>query len=196
MTYQLAQKMTRWFIQNCFLKEEDYDVYVYYIDSLLAKIFFYTEIAVAAIFLRMVPETLSYYWGFSTIRYTAGGFHAKTGKACAVISWITYFLSMIVIMSVAHLLSATLLVSSSLVLLIFSLAIVLRYAPMAHINKPVPPSKKARMKKICVGFQVVHMLITVLLFTQHGYIYAFSLALGDVLAALALLIAYYQKGDE
>ena len=100
MTYQLAQKMTRWFIQNCFLKEEDYDVYVYYIDSLLAKIFFYTEIAVAAIFLRMVPETLSYYWGFSTIRYTAGGFHAKTGKACAVISWITYFLSMIVIMSI------------------------------------------------------------------------------------------------
>ena len=189
MTYQLAQKMTRWFIQNCFLKEEDYDVYVYYIDSLLAKIFFYTEIVLAAIFLRMVPETLSYYWGFSTIRYTAGGFHAKTGKACAAISWITYFLSMIVIMSVAHLLSATLLVSSSLVLLIFSLAIVLRYAPMAHI-------KKARMKKICVGFQVVHMLITVLLFTQHGYIYAFSLALGDALAALALLIAYYQKGDE
>ena len=83
MTYQLAQKMTHWFIQNNFLKEEEYDVYVYYIDSLLAKVFFYTEIVLVAILLRMLPETISYYWGFSTIRYTAGGFHAKTDKACA-----------------------------------------------------------------------------------------------------------------
>lgn len=196
MTYQLAQKMTHWFIQNNFLKEEEYDVYVYYIDSLLAKVFFYTEIVLVAILLRMLPETISYYWGFSTIRYTAGGFHAKTDKACAIISWIAYFSSMVVIMSVSHLLSVTLMMACSLMLLLFSMVVVLGYAPIEHINKPVPPSKKARMKKYCVGFQGIHILITVLLFIQHGYIYAFSLALGDALAALALLIAYYQKGDE
>lgn len=196
MTYQLAQKMTRWFIQNNFLNEKEYDVYVYYIDSLLAKVFFYTEIVLVAIILCMLPETISYYWGFSTIRYTAGGFHAKTDKACAIISWITYFSSMIVIKNVSHLMPVTLMMACSLVLLLFSLVIVLGYAPIEHINKPVPPSKKARMKKYCVNFQEIHILITVLFFIQHGYIYAFSLALGDALAALALLIAYYQKGEK
>ena len=194
VTYRIAQRMTQWFIQNKFLNQDEYDVYVYYIDSLLAKIFFYTTIAFVAAFLHMLPETICYYWGFSTIRYTAGGFHAKTDKACAIISWITYFSSMIVIMSVSHLMSVTLMMACSLVLLLFSLVIVLGYAPIEHINKPVPPSKKARMKKYCVGFQGIHILITVLFFIQHGYIYAFSLALGDALAALALLIAYYQKG--
>lgn len=34
-------KMTGWFIGKGFLTQEDYEVYVYCIDSLLGKLFFY-----------------------------------------------------------------------------------------------------------------------------------------------------------
>ncbi len=41
MIYRLSVWLTKWFIAHGYLEPKDYDVYVYCIDSLLAKIIFY-----------------------------------------------------------------------------------------------------------------------------------------------------------
>lgn len=48
MTWQLAEKMTGWFIRRGFLAQDDYEVYVYCIDSLLGKVFFYLTLFLVA----------------------------------------------------------------------------------------------------------------------------------------------------
>lgn len=86
--------------------------------------------------------------------------------------------------------------NSSLVLVLFASAVALRYAPIDHFNKPVSTARKLMMRKWCLVFQVVFIGVTLLLLGQHRYTLAFSIALGNGIAALFLLFAYYQKGEE
>lgn len=90
MTWQLAEKMTGWFIRRGFLAQDDYEVYVYCIDSLLAKIFFYMVLMLISLWLGILPVTICYYLGFMPFRYTAGGYHAKTDLSCVILTWTVY----------------------------------------------------------------------------------------------------------
>ncbi len=195
MTWQLAEKMTGWFIRRGFLAQDDYEVYVYCIDSLLAKIFFYMALMLISLWLGILPVTIWYYLGFTPFRYTAGGYHAKTDLTCVILTWTVYGASMWLIMQ-SELVPAAWVASSSLVLVLFASAVALRHAPIDHFNKPVSTARKLQMRKWCLVFQVLFILVTLLLLGQHRYTLAFSIALGNGIAALFLLFAYYQKGED
>lgn len=194
MTYQLAGKMTAWFIRRGFLTQDDYEVYTYCIDRLLGQMFFYIALLMVSVWFSILPITICYYLGFTPFRYTAGGYHAKTDLSCVILTWTVYGVSMWLILQ-SELVPATWVANSSLVLVLFASAVALRHAPIDHFNKPVSAARKLLMRKWCLAFQVVFILVTLLFLGQHRYILAFSIALGNGIAALFLLIAYYQKGE-
>lgn len=195
MTWQLAEKMTGWFIRRGFLAQDDYEVYVYCIDSLLGKVFFYLTLFLVADCFGILPVTICYYLGFTPFRYTAGGYHAKTDLTCVILTWTVYGASMWLVAQ-SEQVPAAWVANSSLILLLFASAVALRHAPIDHFNKPVSTARKLMMRKWCLAFQVLFILVTLLLLGQHRYTLAFSIALGNGIAALFLLFAYYQKGEE
>lgn len=85
MTYRFSLWLTNWFIEQGFLKQEDLEVYAYCIDSVLAKMVFYTVLLIVANIFHILPITIMYYLGFTPFRYTAGGFHAKTALRCSLL---------------------------------------------------------------------------------------------------------------
>lgn len=97
MIYRFAAGLTGWFIQKGLLQQEDYEVYVYCIDRLFGQLFFYITLFTVAIYLHIVPQTIWYYIGFNAFRYTAGGYHAKTDKACIMLTWTVYAVSMLAV---------------------------------------------------------------------------------------------------
>ena len=102
MTYQLSMRLASWFVQKGLLQPKDYDVYVYCIDSLLAKLFFYSTLFAAAVWFHILPQTVWYYIGFTAFRYTAGGYHANSDKACMVLTWAVYIASMLFVQQLAE----------------------------------------------------------------------------------------------
>lgn len=193
MIYRLSIWLTNWFIEHEVLKKADYDVYVYCIDSLLNKVLFYSIIITIASIFHILPETFWYYLGFIPFRYTAGGYHAKSEAACSVLSWAVYGLSMALVLNLCFMDMPTQIISMILVSLVTLIA--WRYAPVAHINKPVAPAQKQKLRKVCLCFQGCYLWVTMLLIWQHYYNFAFSLALGNSIAAIFLVLAYYQGRD-
>lgn len=193
MIYALSIRLTRWFIKHELLKQEDFDVYVYYIDSLLAKVFFYLLLLIIATCFHIIPITIFYYLGFIPFRYTAGGYHAKTELRCTVMSWLVYGLSMLAVVKWGAG-SWVPLFSVFTVLLVTIVA--WRLAPLDHFNKPVSAAHKQKLRRFCLLFQGMFILLVMMLLWRHDYIYAFSLVLGNGLAGLFLLLAFYQKEKE
>ena len=193
MIYRLSMWLTSWFVEHEALKREDYDVYVYCIDSLLNKVFFYGVIITVAGIFHILPITFWYYVGFIPFRYTAGGYHAKTETACSLLSWTVYGLSMIFVINMRFADMPIQLIP--LILISVDTLIAWRYAPVAHINKPVASAQKQKLRKVCLCFQGCYLWVTMLLIWQHSYNFAFSLALGNSIAAIFLVLAYYQGKD-
>lgn len=192
VTYQLSMRLTSWFVQKGLLKQQEYDVYVYCIDSLLAKIFFYMTLFAAAVWFHILPQTVWYYTGFTAFRYTAGGYHANSDKACTVLTWAVYIASMFLVQQLAES-SAALVSVLAVCLILFGTATAIKHAPIDHFNKPVSAARKLVMRKRCLRFQLVFVLLTVFLAAKQAAVYALCLAFGNGIAAAFLLFAYYQK---
>lgn len=195
MIYRLSVWLTKWFIKNGYLQQEDYEAYVYCIDSLLAKIVFYISVSIVALFFDIIPITIGYYVGFIVFRYTAGGYHAKTALGCMVLSWGVYALMMYVLIWLSRA-PESILALSAMSSMALALLVAWRHAPIDHFHKPVSAETKQRLRQYCLGFQGAFMVLTMLLLSQHYYNLAVSLAFGSGVAALFLLIAYYQKGGK
>lgn len=192
MTYQLSMRLASWFVQKGLLQPKDYDVYVYCIDSLLAKLFFYSTLFAAAVWFHILPQTVWYYIGFTAFRYTAGGYHANSDKACMVLTWAVYIASMLFVQQLAEG-SAVWSAVLAVCLVLFGTATALKHAPIDHFNKPVSAARKQLMRKRCLRFQMLFVLLTVFLLAKQAMLYALCLALGNGIAAAFLLFAYYQK---
>lgn len=192
MTWQLAEKMTDWCIRQGLLAQEDYPMYVYCIDLLLGKLFFYAALLLVAGWFDILAVTFCYYLGFLPFRYTAGGYHAKTNLSCVVLTWAVYGGSMLLV-TWAEQFSAMWTAGSALFLVLLATVAAWRYAPIDHVNKPVLPARKKQMRRQCLAFQTVFMITILLFLWQQYHIWAFSIALGNGIAALFLLVAYYQK---
>ena len=192
MTYQLSMRLASWFVQKGLLQPKDYDVYVYCIDSLLAKLFFYSTLFAAAVWFHILPQTVWYYIGFTAFRYTAGGYHANSDKACMVLTWAVYIASMLFVQQLAEG-SAVWSAVLAVCLVLFGTATALKHAPIDHFNKPVSAARKQLMRKRCLRFQMLFVLLTVFLAAKQAAVYALCLALGNGIAAAFLLFAYYQK---
>lgn len=64
MIYSLSEKLTAWFVKKDLLRQDDFEVYVYCIDSLLTKLFYYIVILAVSICLHMVPQSCYIILGF------------------------------------------------------------------------------------------------------------------------------------
>lgn len=192
MTYQLSVRLTSWFVRKGLLQPKDYDVYVYCIDSLLAKLFFYSALFAAAMWFHILPQTVWYYIGFTAFRYTAGGYHAHSDTACMVLTWAVYIASMLFVQWLVEG-SAVYSAVLAVCLVLFGTVTAIKHAPIDHFNKPVSDTRKLVMRKRCLRFQILFVLLTALLLAKQAMLYALCLALGNGIAAAFLLFAYYQK---
>ena len=192
MTHQLSMRLTSWFVQKGLLKQQEYDVYVYCIDSLLAKLFFYMTLFAAAVWFHILPQTVWYYMGFTAFRYTAGGYHANSDKACTVLTWAVYIASMFLVQHLAEG-SARWSAVLAVCFVLFGTATAIKHAPIDHFNKPVSDARKLVMRKRCLRFQMLFVVLIALLLAKQAMLYALCLAFGNGIAAAFLLFAYYQK---
>ena len=127
---------TNWFLKILLeeqkIQKEELELYQYCVQTMLFQGFVYGLIILLAVSMDCFAVTLFYYLGFLPLRYTAGGFHARTHKGCLLLSIGIYWSSMVLLSCLPTQLNKFLATGMGISILL----IIWKSAPIDHANRP------------------------------------------------------------
>lgn len=190
MCNKLAIAIVERYVEKGIIINDEYEVYVYSFERLLSQILSLALIFSIAIIFNLVLETLLFYIGFSLLRKTSGGIHAKTSLTCNILSIINEVLFFIVI----YITKDTFRNVICLGIIIISLVCCFILAPVDHPNKRFNDNEHRHYKRLCIIVSVLSAIIAVLFnFIRPNNIYVFSYCLGVISANISLVIAFVER---
>jgi accessory gene regulator B len=138
----IAEELSLALVSNRIIEIEDRKNYIYGIELVLYDIFIFVTIAVIAVLTDKVQMSLIFTFLFCTVRAYAGGYHCNTYAKCFFTA-LTVYLFMLVLN--AWLGSKTVILAC--ILLVVSVPIILRFAPVEHENNPLSHDEKNKYRK-------------------------------------------------
>ena len=189
MIARLSKRMASFFVRNDVIKSEDEEVYEYGLQLLLSTVFNGIIALVLAIISGTVWQCVCYLAVFILIRKSAGGFHAKTHLGCCCILAVVLSLFILFIKFVPTNIYATITVLA----VVFSVAVILLFAPLEHENNPISGKDKKRLRKISVIYAILISFVISLLFITNMKEIMVCLALGMFTASSSMLVAIIEK---
>lgn len=174
MINYLSQSIAYFFIKKNIIPREEIDSYIYGFQIILISSINWGIILLIMLATGKIPETLLYMTSVILLRHHTGGYHASTHVKCSLLSISAYVLVLMAIyffnFSVARTVSIT--------LILVSLAVIFKYAPMMHENNPVKEYSLYKHKQYSrILLLIIVALLTILLLIRKDSL-ALSLSLG------------------
>lgn len=189
MIARLSKRIAPFFVCNEIIKSEDKEVYEYGLQLLLSTVFNGVIALIIAVITKSVLQCICYLAVFIILRKSAGGFHAKTHLGCCCI--LAVVLSMFILF--IKFAPTELYTVISIFAVVFSLIMIILFAPLEHKNKPIGEKDKKRLRKNSIIYTVfISAIILVLEVTNHKLIMV-CLSLGMLTASASMLVAVIEK---
>lgn len=190
MCNKLSISIVKKYVEKGIISNDECDVYVYSFERLLSQTLSLTLVFFIATIFNLVLETLLFYIGFSLLRKTSGGIHAKTSLTCNILSIINEGLFFIVIYTTKDTFRNVI----CLCIIIISLVCCFILAPVDHPNKRFNDNEHRHYKKLCIIITMSSAFATVFFnFVYPNNVYIFSYCLGVISANISLIIAYLER---
>ena len=153
--------------------------------ELIFTYFFGTAILmIISVLCRQPLAWLVFILGFSPLRTSAGGFHAKSQLSCFVVSSVIFLLSMIVSFYLSWTTTVYLLVCS------VTLILVLLLSPVEAVNKKLTQEQRCKNRTRSIIISVINIAITLLFCVMNVVSALINLYFAGVaMAAASLIIA-------
>ena len=189
--YNMDKLVLKILLEEQKIQKEELELYQYCVQTMLFQCFVYGLIILLAVSMDCFAVTLFYYLGFLTLRYTAGGFHARTHKGCLLLSIGIYWSSMVLLACLSIQLVKYLAAGMGISILL----IVWKSAPIDHANRLFQKGelvyfRRKSLQAMC--FVTACSLFTSLLSVQL----ALAILLGTFCAAISLLLGKEQRRRE
>lgn len=186
---------TNWFLKILLeeqkIQKEELELYQYCVQTMLFQGFVYGLIILLAVSMDCFAVTLFYYLGFLPLRYTAGGFHARTHKGCLLLSIGIYWSSMVLLSCLPTQLNKFLATGMGISILL----IIWKSAPIDHANRPFQKGELVYFRR--KSLQAMLFVITCSLFISLLSVQlALVILLGTFCAAISLLFGKEQRRRE
>lgn len=189
MIARLSKRMASYFVRNEIIKSEDEEVYEYGLQLLLSTVFNGIIALILAIISETVLQCICYLAVFVILRKSAGGFHAKThfGCCCILATVLSLFIMFIKFVpnEVYSIVAA--------IAVVFSVVMILMFAPLEHENKPISDRDKNRLRKISIIYAVLFALLGFVLFIARLKMVMICVVLGMFTASSSILAAVIEK---
>lgn len=184
MIAKLAKSTAYFFVEKQVVKKEDEEVYAYGMELLYSSILNIALAAIIAIITNTVYPTAAFLTAFIVIRQYIGGYHAKTHLGC--MSIFAVVLCCFAVLS--RYIPAECEVWISMLSVILSIFLILKFAPVEHPNKPISGKEKSKLKKsgIISAFTVFILVLIMSVFTSTRR-YGMYISLGQLTASTAML---------
>ncbi len=184
MVNYLSRSIAYFFAKKNIIPNEELDSYIYGFEIILISSVNWGIILLIMLFTGIIPETILYMASVILLRHHTGGYHASTHINCSVLSISSYILILLAI----HFLQSNMAMATSISLVLISLCVIFKFAPMTHENNPV---KECELHKHKLYSRILSLFITtivaVLILTQR-YSQALSLSLGLFQVSVFLLL--------
>ena len=128
---KITEKIVCDFIENGVIKQEEYALYYYCFDVVFSQLFFCIVLLSISLILHQVEVTIAYYIGFSVIRYTSGGYHAKSQRRCFWLSILNYMFCL----GLINIIPRTMYPGFLFGTLLIDFFLIWKFAPVDHPNK-------------------------------------------------------------
>lgn len=187
MYKKISQLITHKFVTLGIISQDDYEIYKYGFELLIALLSTTLFIILISIFIDKFVETILYLIGFFSVRAICGGYHAKHHYTCFVTTISSYLLFLL--LNVCFSSKQYLSLVTGVMTIISSISIV-AFAPIEHPDNPMTEYRKTRNRSLCrlltIAICIIYFVSLVLEKTSP---YVFNYATGIFLAALAILTA-------
>lgn len=139
----------------------------------------------------LVWETITFLVSFSLLRTYAGGYHCKTATNC-------YFMSIGIVFAVLMIVKYTpqgYTAPICILMLLISVPLILKHAPMESIDKPLDENEKEYYRKMIIRNLIIECCIILALLITKIYQFSFVMSLGFMVSALAVILQKQTKNQ-
>lgn len=187
MYKKISQIITRKFVTLGIISEDDYEIYKYGFELLIALLSTTIVIIFISIFINKFVETILYLVGFFSVRVICGGYHAKHHYTCFVATISSYLLFLL--LNICFSSEPFLSLVTGVMTIVSSISII-AFAPIEHPDNPMTDYRKSRNRSLSLLLTfVICIIYFVSLVLENILPYVFNYATGIFLAALAILTA-------
>lgn len=158
MIYEFSNKISSKLIGKKIIKEDDKEVYTYGFEIIISSLLILIGMVILGIIFRCLLKVIVFILFFCSLRVQAGGYHAKSHWKCFIYFLLSCFLAILI----SHLLldfDKNLIII--ILVLIESCIIIITYAPVDTVNKPLGSSEKVVYKKKSMITVIVQSIIII-----------------------------------
>lgn len=155
------------------------EIIVYGLKSAITQGLSTLIVAVLGYIFGLLWESIVFLVSFSSIRMYAGGYHCQKAIHCYIISSGI----MIFVLTIIRITSALYILPISLLILLVSIPIILKLAPVGATNKPLDELEKQYYRKITIRNLVIVCCIIFILLVAGLNNFAFVISLGIIATA-------------
>ena len=143
------------------IQKEDNEVYLYGLQLLLSTLLKILGLMIIAYGLGVVRESIIFLLSFSVLRIHAGGVHAHTLFKCFISTAILMFSSIFI----SRLIPDNYNLNIQVILIVISIIMIYRYAPVADENKPLTDDEYVLYKKRSI---ITVLVVAIIIFVNNS----------------------------
>lgn len=186
---RLSEKIIQYMIENSILPEDDKEIYAFGLTQMTRVLLTIITTMFIGFCFGKIVESVIFVVFTALIRINSGGYHSDSPLGC-------YLISVLSIVAMLYLVTKQVYsVKLIIILLIASLIVFVKYAPIGHINKVLDDMEviiyKRRLLLVLLIISCVEVVFIVCqklyLFSAGGYAYIFSM--------LMLVLGKYRLND-
>ena len=186
----LAKRISSFLVSKSFILQQEHHIYSYCFEILLSELAFWGSIFIIAFCSNLICPTIIYLLGFCLFRSIAGGYHASTHLRCLLLS-ISFYLVFILLFQ--HISTSK---NVCLLFISFAYFIFLFFAPIDHKNKRFNQDQYITLRFKLLSLMIIFFVISIILMLCSYTMTLFCLCYGCWQAAVAIILAAYQKRKE
>lgn len=178
-----AEKITLFLISNKQIEKNDFEMYIYAYETLIAFIVNITVILTIAYIFERFTYTLWFLCWYCPIRQYAGGYHANDYKRCLMVFLSIYLLNILILETLMYFNLSYLII----VVTCFSFIGIWILAPVEHRNNPLSFNEINQYRKV-VRYMVSIGFISTLIGIRFEFTYKYALYLASVLVCVFIML--------
>lgn len=191
MVESCANKITSYLIKKETIDADDYELYQYAFETIVALIIQLSIILIIGFTLNRFTETLLFLVFYCPIRQFSGGFHAENYRRCLLAFMILYLINTNVLEKIIEQQLNLLMI----VVTFISFIGIYFLAPQEHRNVPLTAEEKKRYKRITLKFSGLLVLLSAIgINFTITYDYAIYGASVIVCVYIMLILGVIKKG--
>jgi accessory gene regulator B len=191
MVESCANKITLYLIKKETIDSDDYELYQYAFETIVALIMQLSTILIIGFALNRFTETLLFLVFYCPIRQFSGGFHAENYKRC-LLFFVTIYITNIYLMNKLISMKST---TAVIVLAFISFIGIYFLAPQEHRHNPLSSEEIKKYKKI-VMYLCSFLLIISVIGINFVLTYEYAMYLSSVIVwiFIMLILGLIKKG--